>query len=83
MSIVLDAKERHQESVGVHAYTSFLNDSMCEEEKFSVVTALWQIALAEDGIDVMEEHSIRKTADLLHLPHSRFIQAKLKAKATV
>jgi uncharacterized tellurite resistance protein B-like protein len=83
MSIVLDAKERHQESVGVHAYTSFLNDSMNEEEKFSVVTALWQIALAEDGIDVMEEHSIRKTADLLHLPHSRFIQAKLKAKATV
>ena len=83
MSIVLDAKERHQESVGVHAYTSFLNDSMNEEEKFSVVTALWQIALAEDGIDVMEEHSIRKTADLLHLPHSRYIQAKLKAKATV
>ena len=81
MSIVLDAEERLRESVGVHAYTTFLNESLSEEEKFSVVTALWQIALAEDGIDVMEEHSIRKTSDLLYLSHSRFIEAKLKAKA--
>jgi uncharacterized tellurite resistance protein B-like protein len=81
MSIVLDAEERLKESVGVHAYTTFLNESLSEEEKFSVVTALWQIALAEDGIDVMEEHSIRKTSDLLYLSHSRFIEAKLKAKA--
>ena len=81
MSIVLDAEERLRESVGVHAYTTFLNESLSEEEKFSVVTALWQIALAEDGIDVMEQHSIRKTSDLLYLSHSRFIEAKLKAKA--
>jgi uncharacterized tellurite resistance protein B-like protein len=80
-SIIADAEERLRESVGVHAYTSFLNESMSEEEKFSVVTALWQIALAEDGIDVMEEHSIRKASDLLYLSHSRFIEAKLKAKA--
>ena len=80
MSIVTDAEERLSESVGVHAYTTFLNESMSEEEKFLVVTALWQIALAEDGIDVMEEHSIRKTSDLLYLSHSRFIEAKLKAK---
>ena len=81
MSIVADAEERLRESVGVHAYTTFLNELLSEEEKFSVVTALWQIALAEDGIDVMEEHSIRKTSDLLYLSHSRFIEAKLKAKA--
>ena len=81
MSIVADAEERLRESVGVHGYTSFLNESMSEEEKFSVVTALWQIALAEDGIDVMEEHSIRKASDLLYLSHSRFIEAKLMAKA--
>ena len=80
MSIVTDAEERLRESVGVHAYTTFLNEFMSEEEKFLVVTALWQIALAEDGIDVMEEHSIRKTSDLLYLSHSRFIEAKLKAK---
>ncbi|MFQ3347240.1 MAG: putative tellurite resistance protein B-like protein [Candidatus Azotimanducaceae bacterium] len=81
MGIVADAEVRLKESVGVHGYTNFLNDAMTEEEKFSVVTALWQIALAEDGIDVMEEHSIRKTSDLLYLSHSRFIEAKLKAKA--
>ena len=80
MSIVADAEERLRESVGVHTYTTFLNEALSEEEKFSVVTALWQIALAEDGIDVMEEHSIRKTSDLLYLSHSRFIEAKLKAK---
>jgi uncharacterized tellurite resistance protein B-like protein len=80
IGILEDAKVRLKESVGVHAYTTFLNESLSEEEKFSVVTALWQIALAEDGIDVMEEHAIRKTADLLYLPHSLFIAAKRKAK---
>jgi uncharacterized tellurite resistance protein B-like protein len=39
------------------------------------------LALADDRIDKFEEHTIRQAADLLYLSHSRFIEAKLKAKS--
>ena len=46
-----------------------------------MVTALWRVALASDGLDRFEEHTIRQAADLLYLSHNRFIEAKLTAKA--
>ena len=38
-------------------------------------------ALADDRIDKLEEHTIRRASDLLYLSHSRFIEAKIRAKA--
>jgi uncharacterized tellurite resistance protein B-like protein len=41
---------------------------------------LWQLAYADQTIDKFEEHLIRKLAELLHVPHKHFIQAKHSAK---
>ena len=79
--LVDDAAERLETSTGVQHYTRFLNENLSEPEKFAVVTALWRIALASDGLDRFEEHTIRRVADLLYLSHNRFIEAKLTAKA--
>ena len=79
--LVEDAQERLQDSTGVQHYTRFLNETLSEPEKFAVVTALWRVALASDGLDRFEEHTIRRVADLLYLSHNRFIEAKLIAKA--
>ena len=46
----------------------------------NVIIGLWQIALAVDGIGNFEEHTIRRIADLLHVPHRDFIAAKLAAR---
>ena len=78
--LIDDAKERMQHSVGVQDYTRFLNEALSESEKFDVVTALWRVALASNGLDRFEEHTIRRVADLLYLSNNRFIEAKLLAK---
>ena len=78
--LVEDARERLQEHVGVQSYTRYLNEALGEQEKFDVVTALWRIAHASNGVDRFEEHTIRRIADLLYLSHDRFIQAKLLAR---
>jgi uncharacterized tellurite resistance protein B-like protein len=78
--LIDEAKERMQHSVGVQDYTRFLNEALNESEKFDVVTALWRVALASNGLDRFEEHTIRRVADLLYLSHNRFIEAKLLAK---
>ena len=81
-ALIADAKTRLETSVGLHPYTSYLREHLGEAERFDVICALWQLALADDRIDKFEEHTIRQAADLLYLSHSRFIEAKLKAKST-
>lgn len=80
-ALIEDARARLNENVGLHPYTSFLNEHLDEEARFQVICALWQLALADDRIDKFEEHTIRRASDLLYLSHSRFIEAKLHAKA--
>ncbi len=80
--LIMDAKERLADSVGVQPYTRLINEEFSEEEKYAVVVALWRLALADDHIDRFEEHTIRRIADLLYLSHGRFIEAKLAAKAS-
>ena len=80
-ALIADAKTRLETSVGLHPYTSYLREHLDETERFDVICALWQLALADDRIDKFEEHTIRQAADLLYLSHSRFIEAKLKAKS--
>lgn len=78
--LVDDARDRLQHNVGVQTYTRHLNEALCEEDKFDVITALWRVAQASNGVDRFEEHTIRRIADLLYLSHDRFIQAKLLAR---
>ena len=80
-ALIADAKTRLENAVGLHPYTSYLRDHLDEAERFDVICALWQLALADDRIDKFEEHTIRQAADLLYLSHSRFIEAKLRAKS--
>ena len=41
-----------------------------------MVSLLWQLAIADGEIASIEEHVIRKVADLLHLRHAEYIRAK-------
>jgi uncharacterized tellurite resistance protein B-like protein len=78
--LIAESREAHAASVGLHSYTRTINESWSEEQKFTLVTALWRLALADEGLHHYEEHTIRKIAELLYLSHTRFIEAKLIAK---
>lgn len=68
---------RGRDLTSLHPFTRYINDHCNNEEKFSLVKALWEVA-AEDGrIDKYEEHVVRKIAELIYLPHREFIRAKL------
>ena len=71
----------HDASVGVFPFTRAINEQLDQDEKFSILQAMWTIALADAQIDAFEEHTIRRIADLLYVPHQRFIEAKLAARS--
>lgn len=60
-----------------HEFTRLLNDHYTIEQKIRLIRLLWKVALADGKVHAYEEHLIRRVADLLHLRHSEYIQAKL------
>ena len=77
--ILRETKELHDASVGLHEFTRALNDNASQPQKKEIVGTLWQIAFADHQIDALEEHMIRRIADLLYVSHKDFIQAKLSS----
>ncbi|XOV82013.1 MAG: TerB family tellurite resistance protein [bacterium] len=81
--VISASRTRHEDSVGVFPFTRVINEALSAEEKYEVIKSMWTIALVDNELDVLEEHTIRRVADLIYLPHARFIAAKKAAQAAV
>ncbi len=77
--LLVRAERTVEEAVSLHEFTSRLNEELSPEEKTEIVEMLWRVAFADGRLDKYEEHLVRKAADLLYVPHRRFIRAKFKA----
>lgn len=71
------AAPRAEQSVSLYSFLKTLNDGLVADEKREVLEMLWRVAYADDRLDAQEEHLLREIAELLYLPHSDFIRAKL------
>ncbi len=74
------AQHHQQEAHDLYQFTSVVNDHYDNDQKFTLLKQLWKVAYADGQVDRYEEHMIRKLADLLHMAHSLFIQAKIEAR---
>ncbi|MEZ5550584.1 MAG: TerB family tellurite resistance protein [Pseudomonadales bacterium] len=79
-ALIEESRQAQAQSVGVQPYTQAINESWNEQERFELVVNLWRLAYAGAGVDPLEEHTIRRIADLLYLSHRRFIEAKFLAR---
>ena len=73
--------ERLDAAVGMQAFTRELVDAWSEDQRFELVVQLWSLAFADNEIDRYEEATIRKIAELLYVPHARFIEARRLARS--
>ncbi len=60
-----------------YQFTSKINENYSTEQRIKMLDLLWKVAYADGELASIEEHIIRKIADLLHLRHSEYIQTKL------
>lgn len=72
-----------EEATSLYQFTSQVNQNFDHREKTELVTAMWQVALADGALDKYEENMIRRVAELLHLSHSEFIQCKFAARRDI
>ncbi len=74
------AFELSENASDFYQFTSKLNQYYSLDERIKIVTLLWQVAYADGELANIEEHIIRKIADLLHLRHSEYIATKIAAE---
>ena len=75
------AESTARHATDLHAFTSALNERLSFEEKVRVVEAMWAVAYADGELAAHEQHVLWRLADLLHVPHGAYINAKIRAKA--
>lgn len=75
---LVDAAEREAgQATSLYPFTRLINRECDLEERTRIVGMLWKVSCTDGKIDAHEEHLVRKVADLLYVPHARFIQEKL------
>ncbi|MFA3790539.1 TerB family tellurite resistance protein [Aliiglaciecola sp. SL4] len=77
-SLMKLSSDRAKQAVDYHQFTRIINQHCNMQEKRQILESLWRVAYADKHLDVHEINLIRRISDLLHIPHSEFIQSKLK-----
>ena len=78
--LFLLAEEELKHATDYYQFTQLINKNFSQIQKIKIIENLWIIAYADSHLDYMEEHMVRKIAELIHVPHMQFIKAKLKAQ---
>lgn len=61
-------------------FTSLINEHYSQQQKIQVIELMWRIAYADARLTGAEQHTVRKIAELLHVPHGDYIHAKMRAR---
>lgn len=62
-------------------FTSHINAHFDMAAKVRMVEYMWRVAYADGQLSEHERHTMWRLADLLHVPHGAYINAKIRAKA--
>ena len=76
------ARQEVHEATSLYQFTHLINKQFNDKEKYQLVRQLWHVAYADENLDKHEEATIRRIAELIHLPHSQYIRAKQKVKSS-
>ena len=78
--ILRDALAHAEDATSLYQFTGQINDHLDQQQKQSLLESIWRVAFADGRLDKYEEHLIRRMADLLHLNHREFMQARHRAE---
>jgi len=75
------ASDELKNSTDYYQFTSLINQHFEYDEKIHIVESLWEVAYADDELDIDEEYLVRKISELIYVSHPDFIAAKLRVKS--
>jgi uncharacterized tellurite resistance protein B-like protein len=72
------AEEEIRDAVDYHQFTRLIAREFTQAQKIKVIELLWSVAYADSHLDSLEEHMVRKIADLIYVSHKDLIKTKHK-----
>ncbi|MFK5986964.1 MAG: TerB family tellurite resistance protein [Pseudomonadota bacterium] len=72
------AEEELKQSTDYFQFTQLINKNYNPQQKIKIIENLWTIAYSDSQLDDLEEHMVRRISELIYVPHTQFIKAKLK-----
>lgn len=72
------AQAEVNEAVDHYQFVSLIKEQYNYDQRCELVALMWELAWVDGNVDPLEEHRIRRLADLLHVSHSDFIRTKLR-----
>ena len=73
-------KEESLNSISFYDMIKDINNSLNKDEKINILKLLWEIAYADEILDVEEEKIIRRSAEMLGIKPSIVLQTKQEFK---
>ncbi|WP_168015676.1 TerB family tellurite resistance protein [Halomonas salinarum] len=77
------ARQEVDSAVDHYQFVSLIKERYGYEQRMELIRLMWQLAYADGELSPLEEHRIRRLADLLHVRHSDFIRTKLSVQETL
>lgn len=74
------AREEVEAAVDHYQFVSLIKQHYAYDQRCELVRMMWLLANADGGHNALEEHRIRRLAELLHVSHSDFIRTKLQVQ---
>jgi uncharacterized tellurite resistance protein B-like protein len=74
------SEERIKKSISIYEFTTTINDSYSQNEKFELLKNLWRLIYTDEVLNMHEDHLIKKIGKTLNMDHQDIIAAKLMVK---
>ena len=78
--LMLTIENHSKDSVSFYEFIEDINLNFNKEQKYALISLLWETAYADNVLEVNEERLIRRIADLIRIKDSQVLRLKDKAK---
>ncbi|MDR5865917.1 tellurite resistance TerB family protein [Halomonas koreensis] len=79
-ALVRQACRETEAAVDHHRFLRRVRDACAYPARVELVRAMWSLALVDGHKDPLEEHRIRRLAELLHVRHGDFVRARIEVE---
>jgi uncharacterized tellurite resistance protein B-like protein len=74
------AEHTARDASDYYRFTSRVNEGFEMAQKVRIVELMWRVAYADGHLSAHEKHVLWRIADLLHVPHGAYVNAKMRAR---
>lgn len=78
--LLAEAQEAARQASDYFGFTSMINEACDMPQKLRMIEHMWRVAYADGVLSAHENHVMWRLADLLHIPHGAYVNAKMRAQ---